>query len=53
MKPIGRFDLDWNLIESYPCKIDACNNSDYKTHAIDKVLAGKRHTHKGFNWRYI
>ena len=53
MKPIGRYDLEWNLLEVYPSKGHACSSGEYNMSGIDKIIAGKRHTHKGFNWRYI
>jgi hypothetical protein len=53
MKPIGRYDLEWNLIETYPSKGHACSSGEYNISGIDKIIAGKRHTHKGCNWKYI
>lgn len=49
-KPIGKYDLEGVLIETFECHRD-CVNAGYKN--VKAVIEGKRKTCKGFTFKYI
>ncbi len=48
--PIGRYDLDGNLIETYDC-LRSCRNAGFLN--AKKVLTGERKTCKGYIFKYL
>lgn len=51
-KPIGQYDLQGNLIKTYPSPI--CAEKDgFKRHSIADVCRGHSKTHKGFIFKYL
>lgn len=49
-RPIGRYDSEGNLIETYACLRD-CRNAGYIN--AKKVLTGERNTCQGFTFKYL
>ncbi len=52
-RKIGRFDLEWNLIQEYHGGGKIFKEQGFEPSAISSCCRGRLKTHKGFKWRYL
>ena len=52
-KPIGRYDLNGNLIETYPSRAAAARALNCNPYHISEVCNGKLKSYKGYWWKYL
>lgn len=52
-KPIGRYDLNGNLLETYPSRAAAAKALKCNPYHISEVCNGKLKSYKGFWWQYL
>lgn len=51
-KKVQKFDLEWNLLETYPAVMEAMRITGINEASIRACIYGKQKTAGGFKWKY-
>ena len=52
-RPVGKFDMDGNLLETFESIVAAARSINVGRGAIDRVVHGRGYSSHGFIWRFL